>query len=75
MRLILRAMIASSSLAAFSASVMKAGLGPVQAPVPLRPFAPAPTNAPASPPVLVAPEKPPSPPATAPRGSLLDLTV
>jgi hypothetical protein len=67
-------MLSPASLSAFSASVLKVGLSPVQPAPVLRPFgrppqSAAPTTTP--PPMQAAP-----PPAgNAPRGSLLDISV
>jgi hypothetical protein len=77
MRMMLRVMLSSASLAAFSASVMKAGFGPVQGPLAARPLAGAQPDATPQPPVLrLAPNQSgPLPPAQAPRGSLLDISI
>lgn len=77
MRLMIRAMIASSSLAAFSASVMKAGLGPLQGTGTMRPFGSTAPGGQAQPPVQLLPDtsKPAAPQGVMPRGSLLDLSV
>ncbi|MGH7041904.1 MAG: hypothetical protein ACREFY_07215 [Acetobacteraceae bacterium] len=77
MRLMFRAMIASSSLAAFSASVMKAGLSPIQGAAPPRPFGMAQSTPQPLMPLQLAPAEPSqiSPQAPLPRGSLLDLSV
>ena len=74
MRWIILDMLSSASLSAFSASVMNAGLGPVQPGAPPRPFTTAPQNA--APPAAQVPTLSAPPPAgTMPRGSLLDLSV
>lgn len=68
-------MLSPASLSAFSASVLKVGLGPVQPAQVLRPFgrtqqgaAPATATQPPSLPV-------PPPSGNVPRGSLLDISV
>lgn len=74
MRRIIVDMLSSSSLSAFSASVMQVGLGPVQPGAPPRPFSGMSQSA--APPVSKVPTLSAPPQAgTMPRGSLLDLSV
>jgi hypothetical protein len=73
MRLMMRAMLSTASLSAFSASVMKAGFSPVQASPALRPFGGQAQTAPSPSPAPSGNGGVPQPTPT--RGSLLDISV
>lgn len=77
MRFMLRAMISSNSLSAFSASVMHVGLTPVQGSTPFRPFGAGMQGGQSSSPSQILPDlsKPAPTAGSTPRGSLLDLSV